>query len=170
MLLRASGTISGREHDLRAITDPEAAAASGIDHAGELLRFVDAAIGTGSKAGGTAGGKAGSEARSEVESELEAARAALRAAVGLAGLVDAAAVVGNFERMTRIADATGIPLDAPTDMMSADFRGSLGLDRFASAAHTPGAGRIRSLLARLLRPIGSALLRLVSRRRARSAR
>jgi hypothetical protein len=158
VLLRASGTISGREHDLRAIMDPEAAEASGIVHAGALLRFVDAAIDAGS----------GAKSATELESELEASRAALRAAVGPAGLVDAAAVLGNFERMTRIADATGIPLDAPTDMMSADFRGSLGLDRFASAAQTPRAGRVRVLLADLLRPIGAALLRLVSRRRARS--
>lgn len=160
MLLRASGTISGRQHDLRAIVDPEAAAASGIEHAGELLRFVDAAIAAGSA----------TEPETGLETELEAAREVLRAAVGPAGLVDAAAVLGNFERMTRIADATGIPLDAPTDMISTDFRGSLGLDRFASAAHTPRAGRIRSLLADLLRPIGSALLHLVSRRRSRSAR
>ncbi len=163
MLLRASGTISGREHDLRAIVDPEAAPASGIEHAGELLRFVDAAIEAGSVS------KSKSEAETEAElAELEAAREVLRAAVGPAGLVDAAAVLGNFERMTRIADATGIPLDAPTDMMSTDFRGSLGLNRFASAAQTPRAGRIRSLLADLLRPIGSALLRIVSRRRRRS--
>lgn len=163
MLLRASGTISGREHDLRAITDPATAAASGVEHAGELLRFVDAAIEAGSEAGSE------SELDSKREAELEAAREALRGAVGPAGLVDAAAVLGNFERMTRIADATGIPLDAATDMMSTDFRGSLGLDGFASAAQTPGVGWIRSLIARLLRPIGSGLLRLVRHRRARSA-
>jgi len=175
VLLRASGTISGREHDLRAIMDPEAAAASGIEHAGELLRFVDAAIGVGSVAGSAidSGSESQSESQSEPQSraelEIEAAREALRAAVGPAGLVDAAAVLGNFERMTRIADATGIPLDPPTDMMSTDLRGALGLDRFASAAHTPDSGPIRSLLADLLRPIGAALLRLARRRRARSA-
>ena len=60
----------------------------------------------------------------------------------MAALVDAAAVVGNFERMVRIADGTGIPLDKPVAMVSADMREELGLDaksvaaRFTSESHT----------------------------------
>ncbi len=146
MLLRASGTISGQELDLRAITDPRAAAASGIGHAAALVRFVDASV-------------------AEDSDELVAARAALRTAVGPAGLVDAAAVVGNFERMTRIADATGIALDAPVEMMSADFRETLGLEGFASAAQTPRSGRLRNRVAGVLRGLGFGLLRLSGRRR-----
>lgn len=146
MLLRASGTISGQDLDLRAITDPRAAAASGIAHAAALVRFVDAAV-------------------AEDAAERAAAREALRTAVGPAGLVDAAAVVGNFERMTRIADATGIALDAPVEMMSADLRETLGLEGFASAAQTPRSGRLRTRFARVLRGLAFGLLRVTGRRR-----
>lgn len=140
--------MSGQALDLRAITDPAAAAASGIAHAPELVRFADAAV-------------------AEEPAELAAARDALRHAVGSRGLVDAAAVIGNFERMTRIADATGIALDAATEMMSADFRETLGLEGFASAAQTPRASALRGVLARLLRPLAFALLGITGRRRRR---
>ena len=101
----------------------------------------------------------------EDDDERAAARDALRGAVGSAGLVDAAAVLGNFERMTRIADATGIALDAPVEMMSSDFRETLGLDGFASAAQTPRSGRLRARVAGVLRGLGFGLLRLTGRRR-----
>ena len=37
-------------------------------------------------------------------------------------------MLGNFERMVRIADGTGIPLDGPVVAASNDFREELGLD------------------------------------------
>ncbi len=45
------------------------------------------------------------------EETLSAARTRVLEELGPAPLVDAAAVASNFERMVRIADATGIPLD-----------------------------------------------------------
>ena len=65
---------------------------------------------------------------------LSRARAELMTAVGPRGLVDAAAVVGLFNAIDRVADATGIPLEAEKAAASADFRAALGLDRFAVAA------------------------------------
>ena len=65
--------------------------------------------------------------------ELAAARDALRGTGGSAVLVDAAGIIGNFERMVRIADGTGIPLDAYTEEATAGLREELGIDRFASA-------------------------------------
>lgn len=65
---------------------------------------------------------------------LADARAALAAAIGLAGLADAAGVVGLFNAIDRIADATGIPLEADKLAASADFRAALALDRFAVTA------------------------------------
>jgi hypothetical protein len=53
--------------------------------------------------------------------------------------VDTCAVVGAFNVFDRIADATGIPLDAGLAASSGDLRVELGLARFASAANTPGA-------------------------------
>jgi len=134
VLLRASGEAEGRALDLRAITDAAAADGSGIAHAAELLRFTDAAV-------------------RGPPIERAAARDALLLALGREAVVDTAAVIGNFERMTRVADATGTPLDAPVEMVSGDFRAALGLDAFATARNTPRGGPLRRALAPLLRPL-----------------
>jgi hypothetical protein len=68
------------------------------------------------------------------DAALSRARAELMTALGPRGLVDAAAVVGLFNAIDRVADATGIPLEAEKAAASADFRAALGLDRFAVAA------------------------------------
>ena len=62
------------------------------------------------------------------------ARDALASALGSPGLVDAAGVVGLFNAIDRVADATGIPLEPEKAAASADFRAALDLDRFAVAA------------------------------------
>jgi len=48
-------------------------------------------------------------------------------------MVDAAAVIGGFNGISRIADATGIPLEAPKAEQTADLRGVLQLDDFEAA-------------------------------------
>ena len=75
---------------------------------------------------------------SEVDVERE--RRSLRDVMTADQLVDAAAVIGSFNVVDRIADATGIPLDDMLDAPSADLRRELGLARFASAANTPRTG------------------------------
>jgi hypothetical protein len=45
-------------------------------------------------------------------------------------MVDAAGVVSNFERMVRIADATGIQLDERMAALSQEVRDALQLERF----------------------------------------
>jgi alkylhydroperoxidase family enzyme len=62
---------------------------------------------------------------------LTLARDALAAALGSLGLVDAAGVVGLFNAIDRVPDATGIPLEPEKAAASADFRAALDLDRFA---------------------------------------
>lgn len=64
---------------------------------------------------------------------LAAARAALTAALGEAAMIDAAAVIAGFDGITRIADATGIPLEPPKAEAVADLRAALQLDRFLDA-------------------------------------
>jgi hypothetical protein len=128
--------------DVSAVTEDAAAAGSGVAQAGALLAFADAAVG-------------GDEAA------LAAARQGLLDVLGPEALVDAAAVVGNFERMTRIADATGIPLDAPVVAMTQDIRADLGLDDFASARNTPPLGAVGRLLGRALRPVALRLFRVL---------
>ena len=66
------------------------------------------------------------------------ARAALIDAVGGDGFVDAAGVVGHFERLVRVADATGIPLDAAAAEATVDIREDLDLNTFGMAARTLG--------------------------------
>lgn len=71
---------------------------------------------------------------SEDDSALMRARDALVKELGRSGLADAAAVVGLFNAIDRVADATGIPLEDEKAAASADFRAALGLDRFSVAA------------------------------------
>ncbi len=144
MLLRASGESQGESVDVRAVTAP--GAESGVRHGAVLIRFAEAAV------RGTA-------------KELAAAREALRAAMGPAAVVDAAAVVANFERMVRIADATGIPLDKPVAVFSADVREQLGIDAYGSAANTPPVRGTWRFVARLARPLVPFFMRRFAARR-----
>jgi hypothetical protein len=138
-----SSEVSGAEVDVRAVTD--ASVASGVAHGERLLAFADALVG-------------GDDAA------LEREREALRAVLGAEGLVDAAAVASNFERMVRIADGTGIPLDAPVRLLAADLRDELALGAFRSAANTPAPRLAQRLLGRAFRPFTAGLVRLVFRR------
>ncbi len=67
----------------------------------------------------------------EDDSALTRARHALAMALGAPGLVDAAGIVGLFNAIDRVADATGIPLEPEKAAASADFRVALNLDQFA---------------------------------------
>lgn len=145
-MLRASTELSGQDADLRAVTDGEAAAASGIDHGAELAALAEAIVG-------------------DDEAALARARARLDAAMGPEALVDAVAVAANFERMVRIADGTGIPLDPPMTLLSQDIQEALDLARFGSAANTPALGIAGRLLGPVVRPLAFGLLRTFMRRR-----
>ena len=134
MMLRVSSEVSGIDADLRPITLGEEAN-SGVPAEAQLLHLVEASLDV------------------EREAELPAARQALQKELGADALVDAAAVIGNFQRMTRIADGTGIPLDAPIAAMTADLREDLGINAFGSAAYTPKVGPLKRWLFRLLAPL-----------------
>ena len=117
MMLRVSSKVEGEAAELGAITEG-AEVESGVPGQTPLLNLVEGALN---------GGDGLPSAREAVASEL-----------GEAALVDAAAVIGNFQRMTRIADSTGIPIDEPMVALSADVREELDLARFRSAANTLG--------------------------------
>jgi hypothetical protein len=74
------------------------------------------------------------------DDELAQARDATIAAVGNDGFVDAAGVVGTFERMTRLADCTGVPLDDLILDGSEDIREGLGVNDFTGAEISLGQG------------------------------
>jgi hypothetical protein len=142
-MLRASVEANQGEVDLRAITEGARDDGVGVAHAAELSAFAEAAV------------------RAD-PAELTCARDALRAKAGSEAVVDAAAVIGNFERMTRIADATGIPLDAASQVASEDFRGALGLERYGSARNTRPTPLWRRALAPVLGPAAKkAMARLL---------
>ena len=85
--------------------------ASDVPHGGVLLAFADAVLSGDAAAIGAAG-------------------VAVRSAVGAEGLADAAAVIGGFDGITRIADAIGIPLEPEKVEATADFFAALDIGRF----------------------------------------
>lgn len=60
---------------------------------------------------------------------LANAATAVRGAMGAEALVDAIGVASNFERMVRIADATGLELGDSLAELSADIRADLQVER-----------------------------------------
>jgi hypothetical protein len=86
----------------------------GIAHGALLVEFAEAVLGAD-------------------EARLGAARARLLGAMGAQALVDAAGVVGFFNAIDRVADATGTPLDDKTLVDSAALREHLRINDFALA-------------------------------------
>ena len=108
------------EVDVATIAGSEAGD-GGVTHGAVLTRFVEA-IQTGDA------------------DELDDARRQVIDALGAEGMVDAAAVCANFHMMTRIADATGTPLDVMSDAPSEQLRSDLGLDALVSARRSVEPG------------------------------
>jgi len=65
---------------------------------------------------------------------LHAACAVAEAELGRDAVRDALIVAAGFNGITRVADATGIPLDASTDRATAALRARTGIDAFSYAA------------------------------------
>jgi len=67
------------------------------------------------------------------QGEIHDAREAVRTLMGPEGMIDAAGVASNFQRMVRIADSTGIPLGQWLEEASRGVRTELGLQERAHA-------------------------------------
>ena len=102
--------------DVRAVTDPtvDPLIPGGV----ALLRYADAVV-------------------AQSTEEIRTTGETLGGDLGPAGLVDAAAVVGNFQMMNRVADGTGIPVDRGMRIRNAELIELLDLDRLD---HTKGVG------------------------------
>lgn len=94
---------------LEAITDADAD--SNIEHGSVLAAFAEAVVG-------------------RDEAEIAKRRQAVIDTAGEAEMIDAAGVASNFERMVRIADGIGIPLDEGLVSFSEKTREQLDLNRW----------------------------------------
>ena len=94
------------------------------------------------------------------DAALVQSRNTLEQQAGPEVLVDAAAVAATFQRMVRIADCTGIPLDTAAAAMSAGVRKQLDLGRFASAQNTPRDNWKVKLLSKFARPLAQRMLKI----------
>ena len=90
--------------------------------------------------------------------DLVQARNALHSAGGNDVVVDAAAVAANFQRMVRIADGTGIPVDPIMQSLSGGLQEALNLRRFESSQNTPQGGLLPRLLSPLTRFIATRVI------------
>jgi hypothetical protein len=137
-MLSLSADASNTDIDLQ-IVNGDDSAPSGVPHSAALMRFAESVAGRDPQG-------------------IAAARQALFDEAGNDVVVDAAAVAANFQRMVRIADATGIPVDDGMNAISGSIQNDLGLRRFASAQNTPQP----SLLKRLVNvPKGLMMRRMV---------
>ena len=117
MALRGNAQAIEKEIDIKQVRTQDNADDGGINCGRELNNFVDGFM-------------------SHDEAQLSGARQVLVDVMGAAGMVEAAAVAGNFQRMVRIADAIGIPIDEARLELSTGLREELGLNEFHSAQNT----------------------------------
>ena len=116
-MLRVSAKTTNTEINLQGIAGDQAAAAQGIEFGAELIGFAEALA-------------------LRDDAALQKARTTLRAVAGEAVLVDAAGVAGNFQRMVRIADSVGIPVDDMQGELGQSVRQELSLEQFHSAENS----------------------------------
>jgi hypothetical protein len=144
-MLSLSADISQQDVDLQIINGK---GDGGVVFGGELMRFAEAVA-------------------SREESALTTARNDLLQVAGSEILVDAAAVAGNFQRMVRIADATGIPVDGMMGALSGSIQDDLDLHRFASAQNTPKRTALQKLMDIGVRSLARRVIRAGDRKAGR---
>ena len=143
-MLRVSSELEGEKVDLQSITKGSDVQ-SGVPFQDELLAFTEVALGDDDEA-------------------ITAAREAVRAKMGDAAVVDAAGVIANFQRMVRIADGAGIPLDTPLAVVTSTIRSELGLNSYSSSDITPELTFAQRILGRMLNPFLSTVFKQVTKR------
>lgn len=146
MVLDISGKIAQEDINMGAVVGGEDVEHSGVKHGKALIEFTDAL------------------SRREA-AEIAIARNALSNAMGPAAVCDAAAVAANFQRMNRIANATGIAIDGIAVPMVSPIVEKLGFDKFQSYEHTPKPSLLVRLFAPLIRPMMMTIMQWMVRRR-----
>jgi len=139
-MLSLSADLTETTVNLQMINGDESATEGGVDHAGALMKFAE------------------TYARRD-EPALAEARERLLSEAGPEVLVDAAGVAANFQRMVRIADSIGIPLDERNVALTASVRKELDLQRFASSKNTPDSSLKIKLLGLVAKPLAKIMLK-----------
>lgn len=135
MLLSLNSEMNGKDINLQAITEGSDVD-SGVAHGQLLSRLVELTL----------------DNTDNSDDSIATVRNQIVDAMSAEALVDASAIIGNFQRMVRIADGTGIPLDKPVAILSAGLRKKLGFNKFGSANLTPKVSAMTQWLATKLRP------------------
>ena len=118
-MLSWSGTEQGMEVDL--VSVQAATGGVAVNFASELVSFATAATNYDT-----------SDETSDDDSTLATSREALISTLGLAATIDAAAVIANFEMMTRLADSTGARMTTDTVSDRAGIAAAMGVDKVVS--------------------------------------
>ncbi len=113
MLLRRSGEKEEKTYDLSLITSA-GDGRIGVEHETFLLELAEAVV------------------CGDVD-DLAGIRQRGGSVLGEQGLVDAIGVACGFNGITRIANATGLPLDAPTAQATVSLRQETGIDDYSDA-------------------------------------
>jgi hypothetical protein len=142
-MLRASTQVSGEVVNLKGIVEGNEVQ-TGLRGGEALIRFAETSVG-------------------DKVDDIRVAREAVKEELGENAMVDAAGVIANFQRMVRIADATGIPLDTPVAMMTSSIREDLGINKYGSAGNTPALSLPQRLLGRVLQPALPLVVKLMTR-------
>ena len=116
-MLRESIQAAGTAINLDGLADANCTEIEGIPHSTVILEFANAFM-------------------TRDPGKLALARDNLEREMNTEALIDAIAVAANFQRMVRIADATGIPSDPDMMEMQAEFVKPLGLDKYVSAGNS----------------------------------
>ncbi|NND74676.1 MAG: hypothetical protein HKN44_06675 [Ilumatobacter sp.] len=112
-----SGEANGLTIDLDATLDRGHVGEVGVPAGPELLAFTNAV---------------------ELGGDIDGTRAAVAGVIGEEATIEAAAIVAIFNGLVRVADGTGIQLDAGVFAASIDERQRLGIDAYAGAANSLG--------------------------------
>jgi hypothetical protein len=122
MALSLSANATDTAIELQMVNGSMGSDAQGIPFANELAGFAEAVA-------------------QRDPAEISRTRDNLLQVAGEVVTVDAAGVAANFQRMVRIADSMGIPIDEQNVVAGAGIREELNISRFASAQNTPSANR-----------------------------
>ena len=124
--------MNGLTVDLKAALDPDHIGDVGVPASAPLLAYTNAV---------------------ELNGDIGGTFDELVGAIGTEAATEAAATIAIFNGLVRVADGTGIPLDAGVFAASIDDRELLGINAFEGAANSVDVDHDPSSL----RPIGSSV-------------